>query len=643
MPLRIKLIFCLFCLFLSTQGQLKFANVFSDNMVLQQNSSVSVWGTAKANSSLKMKCSWLPGKEFEILCDEKGKWEIVLETTAADKKEHQIILSDEQNNTISLKNILLGEVWLCSGQSNMEMILKNEPEWDMIIEGSEDEIANANYPQLRFINIGRKESFEPEDDVQTNGWKVFTPENVKWLSAAGYFFSKKIYSEIDVPIGVIISAYGGSPIQSWLPLDIIDSSAMYSEIKEERLKEFSFSKQSESEYIANMEKWIIQSEQQAACQGESQKINLPVNIGNVLSGSVYGEFSFTREVNLEDVSKDVFFSLGTIDDFGRVFFNDTEVWKEIRNSKSYAKAMFTIPASFLKKGQNKIEVRVMNVLWGGGLTGTAAEMFYQVDGGDKKALTGEWNCKKLFDMSDAVPIPREGKAKFTTASALYNGMIHPLGKYRIKGILWYQGEANIGEANEYATMTKDLVSSWRKLYGEDTPYYYVQIAPYGYSEPYRTNLSELRTAQRQVEEIVPNSAMVVTVDLGDENNIHPAKKREVGERLALQVLEKTYGKKISARYPQLETISKDADAVIMTFGNVSEGLMTNLENHAFELSSDGEHFEKAEIYILGKNKIRVQGIKNPRYIRYCWKNGDIGTIVNSDNMPLDAFFLQIDK
>lgn len=628
-------------IFSCAMGQTKFAEVFSDNMVLQQESNIILWGTANPSTNLKVVCSWSQNVKYTMRSNFEGMWEVEIETPKADGKQYQVTLSSDKDSVV-LNNVLLGEVWLCSGQSNMEMVLKNQPQWNLIVEGSEEEIAEANFPMLRFINIGRKESFEPLSNIVTEGWKIFTPDDVQWLSAIGYFFAKEIGKELNIPIGIIVSAYGGSPIQSWLPLQTIGAKSIYANVRDERQEEQSVEKQSDQEYVDKMLRWVEESEKKQSSTHRIDDVVLPANLEQISIGNHLGEILFSKQITLEQIDRDLKVSLGTIDDFGSVFFNGENVWSEMRNSKSYRKIEFSIPSTSLIKGTNTIEVRVLNVLWGGGLTGPASDMFYQQEGGDQLSLSGMWQCKKIFDLKEVKPIPREGKPLFSTASALYNGMIYPLSKYKIRGILWYQGESNLDESAIYTEMSEDLIASWRDHFGLEVPFYYVQIAPYSYGDPMGTKLSALRVAQERILHTTPNAAMAITIDLGDPNNIHPAKKRDVAKRLSAIALNETYKKDLSIAHPLLKSIEKQENSVILSFSNVGDGLKQHGDNSPFELSSDGKNFIQANVVIVGNDKISLDGIRNPTHVRYSQRNSDIGVVFNSEGMPLNAFSVKIE-
>lgn len=628
----------------SVYSKCRFAAVFTDNMVLQQNTKVKIWGFSDPSEKVSLTFSWMK-TSLNTISDIDGKWTVSVKTPKAGNTSHFIILSSEGQQPIKIENILFGEVWLCSGQSNMEMALKSMPEWNMFIENSAEEIAAANFPTIRILTVGRKESFDPRDDIYSEGWKICTPENAKWFSAVAYFFGRKLQKELKVPIGLVVSSYGGSPVQSWIPETVINDKFIYKPEKENREVELKAVHQTEEEYIMAMSHWINESEKQVGVQRiDKQFLSLPVNLENSKVGNQLGEVAFARRIMLHDLgnNEDIHISLGRMDDMGRVFFNGEMVWNEIRNSKSYADIQFTIPKSKVLQGENIIEVRVLNVLWGGGLTGPADKMYYTCgQNTEKVSLAGEWEYRKIFDLSEVPPIPREGKPNFLISSTLFNGMIYPFLNMTFKGCIWYQGEANVGD-NRYAEMFTDMIKAWRVDFRQQMPFYFVQIAPFSYSDPWGDKSVLIRCQQGDVDETVPDTRMAVTIDLGEPNNIHPSRKKQVGERLAMLALSDTYSKNIKCSYPEVKVATLNGKTVILKIKNSYKGLKQEGEKTEMEVSENGIDYSPAKIKISG-NTIEVISPDSiiPRHIRYCWHNISEGNIFNSENLPLASFKMEI--
>lgn len=644
MKTRLLLIIVLSFSILLVHSQSRFAAVFTDNMVLQQNAEVKIWGFSKPSEKISLRVSWVR-TSLDICSGPDGKWSVALKTPKADATPHFMILSTPGQQSVEINNILFGEVWLCSGQSNMEMVLQNMPEWNLFIENAAEEIAAANFPAIRMLTVGRKESFEGQDDIASYGWKVCTPVNVKWFSAVAYFFGKKLYEKLKVPVGLVVSSYGGSPVQSWIPERVIAASPIYQHEKESREAEIEASRQTEAEYIEAMNSWIAKSESRVSAKPKDKTgLNLPVNLENSSVGNQLGEVAFTREIFLTDKDKDedLHISLGRMDDKGRVFFNGEQVWSEVRDSRSYADIRFTVPAGKIREEKNILEARVLNVLWGGGLTGPADSMYYtRGESEERISLTGEWNYRKIFDLLDVSPMPREGKPRFLTSSSLFNGMIYPLLDMTFRGCIWYQGEGNVGDSR-YAEMFSDMIKAWREEFKQQMPFYFVQIAPFSYGDPRGDKSVLLRNQQSDVAKTVPYARMAVTIDLGEPENIHPARKKQVGDRLAQLALNDTYGKNIKCGYPEVKTIIRKGKRVILNMKNVYEGLRLEGEKTEMEVSENGQDYVQAKTKIAG-NIIEITSPGNiiPRYIRYCWYNISEGNIFNSEGLPLAPFKMAI--
>lgn len=621
----------------------RFAAIFTDNMILQQNETVKIWGFSNPMEKITLKVSWSK-KTFSSVTGQDGQWVIAIKTPKASNISHYMTLQTNGQQPVKVSNILMGEVWLCSGQSNMEMVLQSMPEWNLFIQNSTEVIATANDPEIRVLTVGRKESFEPQTDIDTNGWKICNPDNAKWFSAVAYFFGKKLRQELKVPVGLVVSSYGGSPVQSWLPQSVVDAKSIYKPEKESREAELRVSHQTEEDYTKAMTSWIKESENLSSSKTDmSQAIQLPVNLENSSIGNQLGEVSFTREILLPEKNSgnDVHIHLGRMDDMGRVFFNGELVWSEIRNSKSYADIEFKVPADKIRQGENRIEARVLNVLWGGGLTGPADKMYYTSgDKSVKTSLAGKWNYRKIFDLSDTAPVPREGKPLFLTSSALFNGMINPLLNMSFRGCIWYQGEGNVGD-NRYAEMFADMINAWRKAFNQYLPFYFAQIAPYNYSDPAGDKSVLIRDMQNSVAKTTTNAHIALTIDLGEPDNIHPARKKEVGDRLALLALTNTYRKNFKCNYPEVKNVIWNENTLILKIKNAYKGLITEDGKTEMEISENGVDYIQATTKISG-NQIEVipsAGI-TPKYIRYCWHNISKGNIFNSEGLPLSSFNIE---
>lgn len=466
---------------LTSAQTLRFANAFSDNAVLQQKSNVRIWGWDVPARDITVECSWLK-ETLTATTDFHGRWVVTAATPEGSFDSHTIT-AQSALQSVTIENVVFGDVWFCAGQSNMEMQMANDARWNLYVEGSEEEIARSANKNLRYIKVNRDETFSKKEDTATTGWVEFTPSSVQWVSAVGYYFAKNIFKELNYPIGLFINAYGGSSIEGWIPRDGVDP----------------------SDY-----------------QPELERLN--------------NEFASGSE-----------------------------------------------------------------------------RPYYQ------------------------------------TMSCLYNSMTYPFTNYEIKGWLWYQGETNVGDEIRYKTMMQDLVSSWRKAWGDEKlPFYYVQLAPF-YYESYKNGLwSTFAVAQQQIAKTINHCEMVVIADLGVPSNVHPKYKRQVGERLANVALANTYNftdVQWKVAEPYYVSVDNKNHKVTIEFENVYEGLSFDDEIIEFEISYDGEIFEKVssqkaigDKVILTYSKKRV-----PQCVRYCWYDESSSNLFNSAGLSVGPMTLDINK
>ncbi len=458
----------------STEAKtLKLGSIFSDNMVLQQQTETPVWGTEKPNIRITLITSW-DNRQYTTTTGQDGKWNVKIKTPKANKNGYTITV--KSSNSIKLNNVLIGEVWLASGQSNMSMPLKGYS--SQPVTGSNKAILDSKNKSIHFINIPPMAAYKPLDEFETIPWTIASPETTGECSAVCWFFADILQKHLDVRIGIINASYGGSNVEAWMP--------------------------------------------PAACKQ----------------------------------------------------FNDIEV----------------------PQTSDETSLWINNV-----------------------------------------------------PTVLYNGMIHPIVGYGIKGMLWYQGESNIFNVTRYAPSVAAMVSEWRKEwnYGE-FPFYFAQIAPYDYQEwnfftPQWPEISAYqREAQLKSQELIPNSAMAVLLDVGEEKQIHPPRKQEPGERLALLAMTKTYGMKgFETESPEYEKMEEKGENIILHFSKQFNGLTSHeKELQLFEIAGENKIFHKAKAYIDGeKGTVVVYSplVKEPKAVRYAFKNFVTGELFGTGGLPVSSF------
>lgn len=458
-------------LLFAIKAEVKLPTIFSDNMLLQQNTEVSIWGWCDANKQVTIQPSW-SNKEYTVHADKSGKWNIKIETPAASYNTYEIKISDTKSN-ILLKNILIGEVWLCSGQSNMEMPMKgykNQP-----VAGGNMDILKSKNKNIRLLTVKRNSQIELQDTI-SGSWQEAMPETVKEFSATAYYFGKLLNEMLDVPVGLIVSSWGGSCIEAWMNKDMLQ------------------------------------------------------------------------------------------------------------------------PFKGVKIPQTKDDIKEAN----------------------------------------------------RTPTTLYNGMIHPIAGYSIKGCIWYQGESNYDRSDAYPLLFKTMVDSWRNIWNcGEFPFYFCQIAPYDYafyaSENMRGgkfNSAFLREAQYKAAQQITNCGMAVLMDIGEERCIHPQQKQTGGERLALLALAKTYGMKgFGYESPTFKEMAIENEKAILSFDNAPMWLTAfGKELRCFEIAGADKIFHPAEAKIV-RSKIEVSSseVKEPVAVRYAFKDFITGDLFSTEGLPVSSF------
>lgn len=457
----------------SVSAEVRLPKIIGSHMVLQQRSSVRLWGWAGQGEEVTVVTDWLDTR-LTTVADEHGRWEIDVRTGPAGKP-HTMTIQGE--NSIVLEDVLFGEVWLASGQSNMEMPLITVSNAYTGIQNAEQEVAAADFPEIRLFQAGNFSSDKPLDDVQPGismygippakcQWQECSPESIPTFSSTAYFFARELHQRLDVPIGIIDSSWGGTSAETWTP---------------------------------------------------------------------------------------------------RAGLEQLEYTAELKQASSQP-----------QKSDQKVPTR------------------------------------------------------------LYNGMIHPLRHTRIRGVIWYQGEGNARRADQYHELFTTMITHWRKAFGNEFPFYYVQIAPFNYGN---VNSAYLREAQFQSLSLA-RTGMVVTLDIGNLKDIHPKNKQEVGRRLALWALKHDYQQDVVASGPLYQSHQVDGNRIEIEFSHAAEGLITRDAKRPshFEVAGEDRKFHSAETVIRG-SKVVVSSpqVKSPVAVRFAFTNDAMPNLINSVGLPASSF------
>lgn len=636
----------------SIKKELSLNPLFSDHMVLQQQDNVTFWGTYNPMEKVTISGSW--GEESVTNSDSKGNWKLNLKTPKAGGPFEVSITT--QDKTILLEDVLIGEVWLASGQSNMEMplegFLPNEP-----IDNYKEEIAAANYSNIRYIDVTRAIEPTPTDSF-AGEWTVTNPQNANRFSATAYFFARRLYQELGVPIGMITSTWGGTPVESWISKEKIKSLGEFPEImenlKEENISIFTdwFSKFPTSKVPSTPEAWsnLRLDDDSFAGAGfddtDWKKTPELVAVEELTVTSGDGVYWLRKKVAIDDISSDYTLEIAKgIDDMDETFINGEKVgstfgWNTPRS--------YEIPKSVLVQGENSLAVRVVDTGGGGGFM--SEPILTNNTTGKQIPLSEDWlysqsagiqgsNFLLFHKNQEALKNPPAGIDSYSldahTPTVLYNGMIHPLIPYNIKGAIWYQGESNVGQEEQYLKLFPGMIEDWRERWKNEFPFYFVQIAPFSYGN----ELSPaLRDAQRKSLK-TPKTGMAITMDIGLPKSIHPGNKQDVGDRLARLALANDYEKDIVASGPLYKTHSVSGNKILVEFSHIGTGLMSKSSGLlGFEIAGANKVFTPAKaIQVNNTVEVTGSGIAEPKYVRYAWKDYIVGTLYNKEGLPAASF------
>ena len=633
------LLFCVALLtYNSTIAQVKLPRLISDSMVLQRDTKVNIWGWASVDEKVTIN---FHDKTYTATAGKDGKWMITLSHMEAGGPYGMHITA---SNSITIKNILIGDVWVCSGQSNMELPMER------LKDKYPEIIAAANNPNIRQFNISTRYDFKSaKEDLPSGNWEMATPVSVLHFTAVGYFFAKTLYEKYHVPIGLIKSAVGGSPAEAWLSKDALKEFPAYLQTAEKLKSDTYIDSIKKSDSIASAawynniwrndkglheEKKWFDTAYDASSWETMQLPNFWQDAGLM---NTHGAVWFRKEINVPAsmTGKPVRLFLGTIVDRDSVYINGTLAGA---TQYRYPPRKYNIPPGLLKEGKNIIVVRVINYADAGGFY--KDKPYFLFTGNDTIDLKGTWQFK-LGIASDTIPASTTFQYK---PGGLFNAMITPLVNYAIKGVIWYQGEANTARAPEYQKLFPALIKDWRQQWKQGNfPFLYVQLANYmqAKKDPSESKWAELRGVQLKTL-AVPNTAMAATTDIGEWNDIHPLNKEDVGKRLALGAEHIAYGEKqIVYSGPIYESMKIEGGKIILSFTNIGTGLMAkgNTELKYFSIAGADKKFVWAKAKIEN-NKVIVWNdtITNPVAVRYAWADNPEGAnLYNKEGLPASAF------
>ena len=647
-----KLLLPLFILLfaVAARADVRLPAIISDNMVLQQGMKVRIWGNANPKERITVA---FDQKTVTTVADSKGQWDVWLGPLNAGGPSELIVKGDD--NILTIKNVLVGEVWICSGQSNMEWTLNNT-------SNATETLAQANYPEIRSFRVEHRTATSPLTDVEGH-WVVTTPAEAAHFSAVGYFFGREIYQRLKVPVGLINTSWGGTPAEAWTSHDALKSSSELKPILEKYESSLKALPQTKDAYARALAQWEAKNLYlDAGNKGEAlgyadpkastndwTRMDLPTQFesaGLQIDGAVW--FRKTVTVPESWAGKDLLLNLSAIDDFDVTYFNGTKVGavgKETPNSHIIPRK-YVVPGSLVRAGTNVIAVRVFDHAGEGGFT--RGDMSVGPNGGSDAqpiSLTGPWDYKVEIALDPKRPDwgtrpDPVGVSNQNSPSVLYNAMIAPLVPFGIRGAIWYQGESNAGRAYQYRTLFPAMIRDWRDAWGRTFPFYFVQLANWRprKPEPSESDWAELREAQFMTLR-ESQTGMAVIIDVGDGDDLHPRNKLDVGRRLAYWALAETYGHNTIPSGPLFDRFSIDDDKVRIRFKHAA-GLKTSDGGpvKGFAIAGADRKFVWADARIEGDTVVvSSPRVPKPVAVRYGWADNPLVNLYNKADLPASPF------
>ena len=658
--IRVLIVGCVaaLCSAVSAQAEVTLATVFSDNMVLQRGMAVPVWGVATPGEYISIE---FKGQKQSVKADSAGKWMVRLDPMKASSEGCVLTIASGQtttNDTRQLRNVLVGEVWVCSGQSNMEMGIGG------VTNGAE-EVAGADFSQIRLFSVPKKTALTPQAGVTGDPhWRECSPETVAtggWngFSAVAYFFGRRLHNKLDVPIGLIQTAWGGTICEAWTSAETLkglpDFAPAVSVIEQVAAGTYGLTPEQA------VEAWFTKndpgSDDKAGWSaagldtGAWPSMDLPTNWEAAGLPNYDGVVWFRKEFDLSPAwnGKDAMLHLGAIDDRDTTWVNGVKVGGL---NVYHAIRAYKVPATVLTPGRNVIAVRVLDTGRNGGMYGKAEQMKLDVPGDSTIApitLVGAWRYRDSLPIGKAAPLPLDVHRGANVATVLYNGMIAPLVPYGIRGAIWYQGESNASRAYQYRTLFPAMIRDWRQQWGQgEFPFGFVQLANYRpvQPEPAASSWAELREAQHRTLAL-PHTGEAVIIDIGDARDIHPKNKQDVGLRLALWAEGTVYRRKSFFRRnivysgPSYRSMQVKGSKIRLRFDHVGGGLVGRGGEplKQFAIAGEDQVFVWAGAVIKGKTVVvSSDRVPQPVAVRYAWADNPDGcNLYNEAGLPASPF------
>ncbi|MDQ1091643.1 sialate O-acetylesterase [Xanthomonas sacchari] len=620
--------------------------LFQDHAVLQRDRPISVWGRAAPGATVTVTFA---RQSVGARADAGGHWRATLKPIAAGGPYAMTVRAGQERQVV--RDVQMGDVWLCSGQSNMEL-----PVWRALDAGRE--LAAATEPSIRLFTVPKAAAVTPQDAFPAAvAWRPASPETVREFSAACFYFARELQKTVKVPMGLIQAAWGGSRIEAWTSAEALRAQGGMDAALDVLAQSATDPVAASARWGRHWQQWWTtragaepgETPWQPGADGKGWQ-DAPAALGawerwGVPALADYnGMVWYRTQVRLTaaQAAQGARLVLGPVDETDMTWVNGVAVGSQ--NAPSDPRR-YALPPGLLKAGLNTVVVNVLDTYGEGGLAGPASAQAVQLDDGTRIALDSPWQYRVAPDPQSPPLAPWHAASGMAT---LYNGMIAPLGAYGLRGMLWYQGESNTGDGAAYATRLRGLRDDWRRRFGAATPLLVVQLAGYGRppQAPTESGWAQVREAQRRVAAEDPHSGLAVAIDIGDAYDIHPPNKQELGRRLAQAARHVVYGERaLAPSGPTPRTASRTPGAVRIAFDDVVGTLVTTGANGpiGFELcDAQAQQCRYADAALDGRDVLlhSPQAATAAR-VRYCWADGPVCTLRDGSGAPAGPFELSL--
>ena len=621
------------------RADVRMPATFADNMLLQRGKPVPVYGRAAAAEKVVVEFA---GQRKETTAGDAGKWRVDLDPLSASSTPAEMRITGQ--NTVIIKNVLVGDLWLASGQSNMGVQVRG-------VNNAEAELKAATYDGIRFFMVRTDLSSTPQAEPHGE-WKLCTPKTARSFSAVAYFFARDLHTRHDVPIGIINSAVGSSSCEAWVPADVLRSNKAlpqppsippeeYKDLKTYKAVLMKVYRDAAAKDPGIREECLAWATPDHDAS-DWKEMTVPGHMearGVKIDGAVW--FRCKAQLPEAWAGKDASLYLGFIGQNSIAYVNGTEVGRKQNNGGVYVGRTHKIPGKLVRAGHNVVAVRIFNEVGNGGFYPSYPRPLAISQGKEKILLPKSWkyNVEIAFEPKE---LARKLHSQYHLPTGWYNAMIAPYASTPVRGFIWYQGESNAGRTKQHDVLFPALIRSWRRLWNDETlPFYFVQLASYRKRRPKPCDEAWAFMRESQAKALaLPHTGMAVTIDIGDAENVHPRNKQDVGKRLALWASRDCYGDKdIAVSGPLYASNSIEGNRIRVRFTHVHDGLKARGgELKGFAIAGADKKFVWADAKIDG-DAVLVwnDAVPSPAYVRYAWANNPECTLANKANLPAVPF------